>query len=129
MHIPFDSVMNALMVVGRLCRIVIDTDYNSLPPAKMHVPVVAVLVMAALLPEGSWALPSGAPSSACATIAPIFHAGSSQDLNSSPYTLNISALSGGYVPGNTYMCMYINLLDPVGSVRAILYMYYTCGSI
>lgn len=73
----------------------------------MHVAVVSVIALSALLPEGIWARSTGAPVGACNRIFPEGHGGSSQNLSTSPYTLDISALSGGYNPGQTYTRMYI----------------------
>lgn len=71
----------------------------------MHAPpaVVAILILSALLPGGGWARSTGAPSAACTRIFPEGHGGASQDLASSPYNLNISALGDGYLPGETYV--------------------------
>lgn len=68
----------------------------------MHSTVVAVLALLALFAESIWAFPSGAPIGACARIFPVGHGGSSQDLATIPYTLDISAFGSGYVPGQTY---------------------------
>ena len=45
--------------------------------------------------------PSGAPSSACSTISPN-HAGTTPQTSAVPYTVNISSLTNGYVPGQSY---------------------------
>ena len=71
----------------------------------MHSTVVAVLALLALFAESIWAFPSGAPIGACARIFPVGHGGSSQDLATIPYTLDISAFGSGYVPGQTYTRM------------------------
>ena len=78
--------------------------YTSCSEMHASTVVVAVLILSALLPEGGWALPFGAPAGACNRIFPEGHGGASQDLGSSPYNLNISVLSDGYRPGETYMC-------------------------
>ena len=45
-------------------------------------------------------LPGGAPTSACSTITPS-HGGSTAT-GSVPYSVNISSLDGGYIPGQNY---------------------------
>ena len=54
--------------------------------------------------------PGGAPANACTDIYPVGHPGDSQDLDTSPFQLNISDFDetyGGefyYVPGGNYTC-------------------------
>ena len=45
--------------------------------------------------------PSGAPASACSTISPN-HMNTSPQTSAVPYTVNISSLTNGYVPGQSY---------------------------
>ena len=66
--------------------------------------VVALVCSFLLLPEETRARSTGAPSAACPRIFPEGHGVQSQDLDTSPYTLDISAFDGSYTPGETYTC-------------------------
>ena len=45
--------------------------------------------------------PDGAPASACSTISPS-HGGTTPQTSEVPYTVNISSLTNGYIPGQSY---------------------------
>ena len=45
--------------------------------------------------------PTGAPSAACTTITPN-HSGTTAATSAVPYTVNISSLADGYIPGQSY---------------------------
>ena len=51
--------------------------------------------------------PSGAPLAACSTISPDPSAhGANPQTSAVPYTVNISSLANGYVPGQSYASKY-----------------------
>ena len=49
--------------------------------------------------------PSGAPNAACSSITPS-HSGGNTATGSVPYKVNISSLTNGYVPGQSYTSEY-----------------------